>query len=342
MSQKISSSQLSEFCHAMAMTLHAGMYPAESIDILLDENTTDAEKKIYTKVRKKLKNDQVLSDAMEATGMFPSYAIQMCRLGEKTGSTDEVMERLSTYYQREADLRVSLHNAVFFPAMITLLMLAVIAVLLVFVIPVFDQVFQELGTNLNATASFFLKTGIFLRSSSSWIVCILLVLIVLVVYTFKTESGRKHLLNKMPFTKKRNENIDRLRFADTMSTIMKSGLMPEEGMAAAKDLCLSDSYPKIITACMNKMAEGASISQAMETSGVFTGIPQRMCRLAARTGDLDSTFDEIADYYQNEIDQLTNNRLSIIEPVCVVTLSLIIGLILLSVMFPLLGILTSL
>jgi type IV pilus assembly protein PilC len=255
------------------------------------------------------------------------------------------MESLSEHYLREEQIRRNTINAVLYPAMLTALMLAVILILIVHVMPVFEQIFLELGANISGPALLFINAG---KLFSTYGVSVLLVVAVLVIgglFSTTIESGRKFWHNfgrHFRAIRKGYEDINICRFASAMSMSIASGLTPEQGLSLSMHLNDDPDFDKKLHLVHDEILDGRSFSQSLLKNGIFTGLYAKMTVLGAKTGSLETVLSQIADLCQEQIDIRLNNRLAAIEPILAIVLSLVVGAILFSVMFPLLGIMSSL
>lgn len=189
-----------------------------------------------------------------------------------------------------------------------------------------------------------MNIGTAINNYSIAFIILLAVITVLFFYGTRTDSGRsmfRKLAYKLNFTRALYEEIAACRFASGMALTLSSGLNPERSMELVNSLNDDPVFQKKIDACQKQMDEGQDLSQALFTSGMFTGIYARMASIGSKTGSMDQVMDQIADLYQEDIDTRMNNLLAVLEPTLVILLSLIVGVILLSVMLPLMGIMSS-
>lgn len=176
------------------------------------------------------------------------------------------------------------------------------------------------------------------------LLAVLVLLALLCLYFAKTSSGRKQasaIFSRLPFTRNFSDKKASCRFASGMSLVLKSGLTPEEGMDMAGELTENSLFREKISQCKKLLEEGTPLAQALSHSGVFTGMEARLLMVGDRTGSIDDAMEKIASRCQDELDDAMGNAVSIIEPTLVAILSIVVGLILLSVMMPLMGILAG-
>ena len=220
----------------------------------------------------------------------------------------------------------------------------VIIVLLVKVMPVFNQVFMQLGTEMTGLSRILMNIGTSINRYSAVYILLLAALTGFIFYGTHTASGKNMLRNlgyKLKFTQTIYEEIAACRFASGMALTLSSGLNPEKSMELVNSLNDDPVFQKKIDLCQHEVNEGNDLSQSLLASGIFTGIYARMASIGSKTGSMDQVMEQIAELYEDDIDTRINNILAILEPTLVILLSLIVGVILLSVMLPLMGIMSS-
>ncbi len=336
--------ELSSFCGQLALIIKSGISPLEGITIMLEDATSADEKEVLTQLLEHIQETGFLHCALAATNLFPPYMLHMIEIGEETGTLDDVMESLKNHYQREYTIHQMLRSSITYPMIMTGMMTVVVVILLVKVMPIFNQVFIQLGTEMTGFSRVFMNMGVTLQRYSIVFIVVLFILVGLVCYGIFTVSGKKffqRLLSFIPFTKHISEKIAACRFADGMALTLSSGLSPERSLELVASLNEDLMFQQKIDHCQRELENGVDFSKALLTAHVFTGIYARMTSIASKTGALDESMEEIATLYQNDIDSKINNLLAIIEPTLVVILSLIAGSILLSVMLPLIGIISG-
>lgn len=339
-----SNSELSAFCGQLALILQSGISSIEGISVMLEDATAEDERQILSLMQDKLTETGSLCDAFTAAGVFPGYLVHMVQIGEETGTLDNVMDALSAHYEREDTIRQSIKSSVTYPLFMAAMMVVIILVLLIRVMPIFNQVFVQLGSEMTGFSRTLMHIGTLLHTNALVFILILLALTALVFFGFRTTRGLmvvRKIGQALPFTRDICEKTAICRFADAMALTLSSGLMPERGMELAYELNDDPYFTRKLDLCREKMAEGTDLSDALHESGIFTGTYARMVTLGARTGSQEKVMRRIASLCQDEIDTRLSNMLSVLEPTLVIILSLIVGVILLSVMLPLMGILSS-
>lgn len=337
--------ELSAFCGQMAVILKAGISGIEGITMMNEETDSEADRKLLKTLLAGYDQTGHLYTAMKSAGAFPDYMIQMTRIGEESGSLDDVMSSLSDHYEREESVRRSIRNAVIYPLIMTGMMIAVIVILLVNVMPVFSQVFEELGTSMSGLALTLYSIGSLLRTYSLTFILILAAVLCLFL-AMELSAGKGSLRygfgRHFKSIRRANEEIAACRFASGMSLTLHSGLNPAHCLELTADLNEDPDFGVKLDACRKDVDAGMDLSESLKNHQVFTGIYARMASIGSKAGSLDTVMGQIANLYENDVDTGLSNRLAVIEPTLIIVLSVLVGAILLSVMFPLLSIMSSL
>lgn len=341
----LSNLELASFAGQMALVLKAGISGVEGITLMYEDAEDATDKNILKEILDEAELTGNLASALEKTGLFPPYMVQMTKIGEQTGNLDTVMSSLEDYYENEEGIRRDSTNAVLYPLILTCIMIAVVIVLIVQVMPVFEQVFQELGTEMTGLPLVLNQIGSAIRTYSVSFLLILGAIVLIMFVSRLTPEGRQFWHNfGRHFRSIRTgyEEEAAYRFASVMSMALSSGLTPEEGMDLAIDLIGEPDVKTRLEAVRDDMNQGASMTDSLQEHKIFSGMYARLASLGSRTGSLDKVLAQIAELYREDAQDRLNRRLESVQPALVIILSVLIGAILLSVMFPLLGIMSSL
>ena len=232
--KKLSNLELAEFCGQMHLILHSGISALEGLNILLEDARNDAEKELLEKMIREMEMTGCFFESASITSVFPDYALYMIKLGEETGTLDDVMNGLSKHYVREENMAGMIRSSFIYPSIMLGMMTLVVLVLLTKVMPIFNQVFQQLGQEMTGFSAGLLNLGGLLSKYSIAIIVILVLLIALCFW------GRK----KIPFYKNIHEQLAACRFADGMAIALKSGMTVEQGLDLVENLLENDDFRK--------------------------------------------------------------------------------------------------
>ena len=193
MNYKLTARELSSFCGQMGMLLHSGISTTEGLHILCDESKTDTDREILTPLIRSVEENGSLSQALEEVGCFPASMTAYVKTGEETGCLDEIMNSLSEHYKQEQEISQQIRSAVTYPLIMLGMMAVVILVLLVKVLPVFQQVFQQMGLEMNGVSRGLLNAGNVISHYSAVFLILAAVLIGFTLFFSLTEKGRSSL-----------------------------------------------------------------------------------------------------------------------------------------------------
>ncbi|MDO5601409.1 MAG: type II secretion system F family protein [Oscillospiraceae bacterium] len=342
--KQLSKPELSAFCSQMAMVMKSGISVQEGVSIMTQDAENPYTKEILSGVSERCETGSSFYAALSESGVFPKYMLDMIAIGEESGRLDEVLDSLADYYEREDGIAKSIRHAVSYPLVMIVMMLLVIGVLVIKVLPIFNQVFQQLGSELTGFSKTVMDMGAAVSRYAVVFVLILGVLALAFIIFRNTRGGRRALdVFKAHFfvTKKLSAKIAAGRFASGMALMMASGLDTDQSLEMVSRLVDHPVVEKKVRACQQAIAEGASFADAVMQAGIFSGLYARMLAVGFKTGSTDQVMKKLADKYEQEVDETLSSIISVLEPSLVAVLSIIVGMILLSVMLPLMGIMST-
>ncbi len=343
-SKRLSAAEVSAFCEQIALILNGGIPIYEGTYILYKEMENPQLKDILKKVDALVKNNIPLYEALEKTEVFPAYMVHMVKIGETTGKLEEVMASLARYYDREDSIKTSIRNVVFYPIILFVMMGVILIVLVAKILPMFQEVFNELDVNVASTSNNMMSASIWIGRISTIAVLVVLVLIVALILWYRSKNGRKILTkvgNSLPFTRRVMYRLGIGKFVSAMSLMITSGLDSNQSLDLVEGLVEHPMVKKKITGCKEQVAKNVALEEALKDSKLITGMNGRMVSVGAKTGVLDVVFQKLSSRYDTEIDQSLTSIATVIETVLVISLSLIVGLVLISVMLPLISMISA-
>ncbi|MFI3312404.1 MAG: type II secretion system F family protein [Eubacteriales bacterium] len=340
MKQKsLQSSYISSFCMELYLVLQAGISLAEGVEMLCQGEEDQTTRHILEEVASSLNQGQGLKESLEKTGQFPTYMVDMIGAGEQTGNLDRGLNALVAHYQRQELLEQNVRRAVFYPVMLLTMLTAVLVVLIVEVLPMFRDVYAQLGGTLTGLGALILDFGIFLKAN--WIgamIVVALVVIGAVAFAHFAHRDEQRIL----LSKKLGFAVALSKLASVLAMALQSGLDMDTSITMAADLTQHPGLSQKLTQCAKTMEQGDSLAQALGKEGVFSGLYCRMLEVGTKTGSMDVVMEDIARRCdlsaQDDIDRHVGN----LEPTLVMVMSVMVGVVLLSVMLPLASIMTAL
>lgn len=340
--QLLPAEELSAFSAQLALTVRSGIPLSESIMILRDDAETATAQNLLDDIFKRLELGNPLAAALRETGRFPDYMTQMIEIGEASGRLDQVLDSLEGYYAREDNLSKSVRSAVTYPAIMLVILIAIILILITKVLPIFNQVFNSLGGEMSGLATGAMALGDVISTYSVAIVIVVAALAAALIVMRLTPGGRIVLgrLTRRIF-KRLSGKISSGKFASGMSLMLASGVDVDRAVSLTLPLMDNPDMHSKVAKLRDLVDAGESFSDSVVSTKIFTGMEARMLTLGFRSGNMDEVMQKIAQDYETQVDDRLDNLISVIEPTMVAVLCVIVGLILLSAMLPLLAVMSS-
>mgnify|MGYP000754910875 FL=1 len=340
----LSNEEIASFCSQTAMLFQAGIPPMEGMAILQSDAGSPEGKAIFDEILTVCRQGESFHKALESTNVFPDYCLHMIALGEESGNLDVCMLSLADYYEKEEAISHNIRDAVTYPFIMIAMMAAVIVVLVSRVMPIFEQVYVELGSEMTGFAASLLRVGNHLNRYSFVFVSILCILLLLYLFATRTQTGKRvttRFLNWFPLTRNFYESVACERFASGMALTLGSGMDTYSSLDMVASLVSNEKMKQKILNCKEAIHAGANFAEALTGAGIFNHLYSQMVSVGFRSGNVDVVLKKIADRYEENTNRKLQSIIAVLEPTLVIILSVIVGLILLSVILPLMGIMTS-
>lgn len=342
---QLNSGELAAFCAQLSMILKSGITAADGLSVMAEDAVTGDGREILDAVSRHAAAGEPLAASLKAAGVFPAYMTDMVELGEASGRLEQVLDSLCSYYEREDALARSVRSAVTYPLIMVMMMLIVIAVLVLRVLPMFREVFDQLGGGAGGVSAGMLRFG-------GVIGVVALVLVGLIALGFlvfavlraspRGRAALSRLRSRFFLTRRISDKISSGRVASALALSFASGIEPDCALAMASRLISDDPGAQAkLAAAQTASANGGSFADALCSSGIFSGVYSRMAAVGFRAGSADKVMAKLAERYEEDVDVSLENLISVLEPTLVAALSVIVGMILLAVMLPLMGVMSS-
>ncbi|MDO4552015.1 MAG: type II secretion system F family protein [Bacillota bacterium] len=335
---------LASLCLELSLMLKAGISISEAF-LLLEEDEKDREcREVFHRVFRELEQGGELEAVLRETGVFPSYMAAMVGIGQQTGSLESVFRGLAAYYQRQENISSAIRSAVVYPLALFFMVLVVLGVLITEVLPIFNDVFSQLGASLSPAALAFMELGQAL-DAAKWVLlgflAALLLLIALSAIVPSLREGFVRFCGRILAGTRLGRKVATARLASAMAMGLAGAMDVDSSLEAAQDLVAGSAVSPQIAECRRLIGEGKSFCEAVSETALFDPACCRMLSIGVRAGAADSVMEEIARRTQEEADQAIDRAVGRAEPILVTVMALVVGLVLLSVMLPLMGVMSS-
>ena len=345
MSKQLDYMGVSAFCESMGMMIRSGIQVDEAVDLLQHgKNATGGLLEESLAVMKEhVDAGEGLAKAMEASGVFPDYALQMVEAGESSGKLEGILFSLARYYADQKTISEKLKNAVTYPAIMIFLIIMLLAAMIKMVLPSFTAVYERLTGSLSASSYGYVRWA-YIFCWVALVVLIVIAAVLLIGYRMWKKGKRQSVeafLRKFPVCASILEDMAMFRFTSALTTFIASGDLQDE--AVEKSIPMADYGPveEKLNRVYEQMQEGHSISQAAYDEGLFEPTYGRMLLAGERSGNLEEILERLTGLLEescaNEVDRLVG----FVDPLLSGILMVTVGLSLLSVMLPLIGMMNS-
>ena len=330
---------VSAFAESMAMMIKAGVSTEEAILLLQQDNNHGLLADALDLMAKETSEGKTFYEAMYDTGIFPDYALEMVKAGEKTGKLEKVMSSLADYYQNEKEISDKLKTAVVYPASMIVMIIVVLLIMLFMVLPVFTDVYDKL------TASSFRYISFAYTICRVLLIIMVAIFLLVVICYAMWKAGKKKTVEKflriIPGVSAILDEMGTFRFTNAYAIYLSSGMYPNESLQQSMQLVDCEPVEKILEKCAEDMEEGHGFAYAANKEGLYEPIYAKMLVPAERSGNTDEALNRLIDLLKADINTMVSNLVNTVEPLLSGILMISIGLVLVSLMLPLIGMMNS-
>lgn len=335
---KVKLDDLIIFSRQLATMQAAGLQLIEALDILGEqmENKTFAD--IVKTVQKDVEGGASFTEALEKhPKAFSKLFCSMIRAGEASGMLDTILDQLAKYLEKAGSLQRKVKSAMIYPIAVTCVAIIVVLVLIIKVVPILAEVFQDFDAELPKPTQFVVNLSHILGSYFPYITIAFVALLFGIARYYKTNNGRRNidkLMLSLPVFGPLLQKVAISKFARTFSTLSRSGV----NIIPALEIVASTSGNKVIEDAISNVSrsiqEGKNIARPLKDANVFPPMVVRMVDVGERTGSLEEMLSKIADFYDDQVDAAVAGLTSLIEPMLIAFLGVVIGGIVIAMFLP--------
>jgi type IV pilus assembly protein PilC len=327
---RISSKAISVFTRQFSVMINAGLPLIKCLDIQVAQVESERFKDILKDLISAVEGGSTLADALrEHKEVFGDLYVNMVEAGEKGGSLATILARLADYLEKADSIKRKVKGAMVYPAAIVIVAVMAVAVLLTFVIPVFAQLFKDLGGQLPLPTRVVIALSDFLRKFFFIIAAAVVGLIIFIRYYYKTEVGHLQIdsfLIKLPIFGTLIKKQAIARFSRTLSTLLSSGVNILDALEITAGTTGNKLVENAVLRSRTSIAQGESIADPLsKEKALFPPMVVQMITIGEQTGGLDDMLSKVADFYDDEVDQAVANLMNALEPLVILLLGGVIG-----------------
>lgn len=335
----VSNKEILFFTRQFATLFSSGVPVVQSFDALIGQVKNKNFRKILTEVRADIEKGSTLADAMKKhPKAFGSLYVNMVRAGEEGGMLDKVLFRMADYFEKMLKLKRKIIGAMIYPSIVVAVAISVVAIIMIFVIPMFAKMFGEMGLQLPlptrltiALSNFMVQTGIF-------IVLGIIGFFIAVKFYRRTDNGKKvtdAILLKIPLLGVILLKSSLSRFARTLGTLLGSGVPILNSMEISAKASGNKVIEDVVLEMRDDITAGKSLTEVLKSRPeLFPPIFIQMVNVGESTGATDDMLNKVSDFYDEEVDTAVGNLMNMLEPALIVFLGVTIGFIVISLYLP--------
>jgi type IV pilus assembly protein PilC len=317
------------FARQFSTMIDAGLPIIQCLDILHNQQNNVTFKKMLKQVKESVEGGATLAEALKKfPKQFDDLFVNMIAAGEAGGILDAILRRLAAYMEKAARLKSKVKGAMTYPLVTLGIAVIVLAVILIFVIPVFEEMFADFGSELPAPTQLVVAMSDMVKSKILYIIGASILFMIAFKKYYATEKGRDSvdaLVLKLPVFGMLLRKVAVTKFTRTMGTMLSSGVAILEALDIVAKTAGNRTVEKAIYKVRSGITEGRTMADPLKESGVFPPMVCQMIAVGESTGALDAMLEKIADFYDEEVDQAVENMTALIEPVMLVFLGVTIG-----------------
>ncbi len=341
---KFSSEEIAGFCEQISMLVNGGISLYHGVDMLAQEMEDKATRAVLEQLDEALRENKTFYEALKETEAFPEYMLKMVNIGETTGKLDVVMNSLAVYYKRESIMQQNIKNVIAYPIMMFTMMAVILIILIWKILPMFQTVMKELDVEAAASSTQMMNVGMTLGKVVAIVGIAVFVIVCVLAAWYGTKTGKKkinHFFQNFVLTRKLSNSMATGKFVSAMSLMTATGFDDLEALNMAEGVIENKKLQKKVKACAELVSENKVLEDAVRETSLLTGMEGHLLSVAAKTGVTDQVFENLAEKYDDKVEESLGGLCAKVETGLVVTLSIVVGAVLISVMLPLVSVISS-
>lgn len=331
---------LSVFCRQFVSMINAGVTITDALGMLAEQTENKVMAKSIRNVQIDIEKGDSLSESMSRyPNIFPDLLISMVAAGESTGNIEISFERMAAHFEKAARTRAMIKKAAVYPIVVAVVAIVVVIVMLVAVIPSYEDMFKDLGTELPGITKMVVAASHGLQEYWYIILLIVVLAVVGILSYKKTDNGQMFfgkLVYNMPVFGKLTIKTASSMFARTLSTMVYAGIPMMEALDKVADTMSNALFRNAIKQAKDEVTKGVPLSEPIQRCRLFPPMVHHMIKIGEETGDTESMLERLADYYDEEVEMATQTMMAALEPMIIILLAVIVGTIVGAVLAPML------
>ncbi len=334
------------YCRQFATLIRSGVSIVESTHILASQTESKGLKKVLNEVEHDVKAGMAFSSALEKhPKAFPILFVNMIRAGEMTGNLDNTLDRMAMYYEKQQALKKKVQSTLAYPIVLSILIIAVVIFMMVAIIPQFTVIYDQFGGDLPAITKFVLGISETIQKYWWMLIGLSIVLVVSFLMIYRKNKQFNYVIHvgmlKMPIFGKLLQKAAIARMTRTLSSLFISAVPILQALEIVSKVVNDPVISKVVLNARSSLEAGGTLSEPLKVHWVFPPLVHQMTAIGEQTGSLDFMLEKIADFYEEDVDRTVETLRSLIEPLMIVFLAVVVGILVASIMIPMLSVFTE-
>ena len=326
----VAPSDIAIFMRQLATMLAAGIPLVQSFEIVGNGHENPAMQKLILAVKADVEGGTALADALSKHPLyFDDLVLNLVEAGEQAGALETLLDKIATYKEKTEALKKKIKKALTYPAAVLVVALVVTTILLIFVIPAFEDLFQGFGADLPTFTRMIIDLSVFVRTKGMYIAVMIGIGIATFMYFKKRSRPMRHFLDRMmlklPIIGPILQKASIARYARTLSTMFAAGVPLVEALQSVAGATGNIVYEEGVLAMRDEVSTGQRLQQAMENTDLFPNMVIQMIAVGEESGSLDDMSSKVADFYEEDVDNAVDNLSSLLEPMIMSILGVLVG-----------------
>lgn len=327
---KITTGDIALFSRMLATMLAAGIPLVQAFEIVASGHENVAMQKLILTIKGDVEGGSSLAEALAKQPLyFDDLFVNLVESGEQAGALESLLEKIATYKEKTEAIKKKIKKALTYPAAVLVVALVVTTILLIFVIPSFEDLFQGFGADLPSFTRMIIDLSFFVRTKGFYIVILIVGAVSTFLYFQKRSRPFRHFLDrlmlKMPIIGPILEKAAIARYARTLSTMFAAGVPLVEALESVAGATGNIVYEIAVLQIRDEVATGQRLQQAMESTDLFPNMVIQMIAVGEESGSLDEMSSKVADFYEADVDDAVDNLSSLLEPMIMAILGVLVG-----------------
>ncbi len=335
---KVGPKDLVIFTRQLSTMIDSGLPLVQALEILAKQQSNPTFKKVLNVIRSDVESGSTFADSMRKhPKTFDNLFCNMIEAGETGGVLDTILSRLAIFLEKSLALRKKIRGAMTYPIICFAISILILTIILIFVVPVFEQMFAGFGHALPLPTQFVVSMSDFVKSYFFYIFILTVVFLFILKKIYSTEKGQlffDKILLSLPVFGQMFRKVAVAKFTRTLATMLQSGVPILEALQVVAKTANNKIIERAVFRVSEAISEGRPIAEPLEESGVFPHMVVQMINVGESVGALDAMLTKIADFYDEEVDQAVENMTAMIEPFMMVFLGGLIGGIVVAMYLP--------